>query len=170
MFSITKISSRGRHRLLIFSFALISVLVSLQTGMLSAFESFPAPEGERLSPEIQKKLNLASVQHELILLLIERQNFDKVELEWRKVLDLRLGAAYEGLIADSLLQVGYKLSEAKKLLLAQKLLDESLAAVPFSNGSKVDIFRFKAYLYKEAGDLDSAIKAFQQARELAEKP
>jgi len=34
----------------------------------------------------------------------------------------------------------------------------------------VDIFRFKAYLYKEAGDLDSAIKAFQQARELAEKP
>ena len=64
----------------------------------------------------------------------------------------------------------YKLSEAKQYSLAQDLMDESLSAVAFGNNSAADIFRLKAYVYKEAGDLDSAIEALRKASELAEKP
>ncbi len=109
------------------------------------------------------------MQHETILLLIDSKTFDRVESEWKTVLDLQLGAKYEGAIADSLLTIGYKLLEAKQLPLAQKLLDESLAAVPFSNKSKANILKFKAYLFKEAGDYDNAIKTIKLANELAEK-
>jgi tetratricopeptide (TPR) repeat protein len=107
------------------------------------------------------------MQYDMIFLLIQNKNFDQVEAEWRKVLDQKLGAKYEKQIADSLLDIVYKLSEAKQFLLAQKLLDQSLAAAPFSNKSKADILRFKALLYKESGDLDNAIKTMQQALELA---
>jgi len=109
------------------------------------------------------------MQHETILLLIDSKTVDRVESEWKTVLDLQLGAKYEAAIADSLLTIGYKLLEAKQLPLAQKLLDESLAAVPFSNKSKTNVLKFKAYLFKEAGDYDNAIKTVKLANELADK-
>jgi Cdc6-like AAA superfamily ATPase len=68
------------------------------------------------------------------------------------------------------LTISYKLSQAKQLSLAQKILSESLSAVAFSKNNKADILRFQAYLYKEAGDLNSAIDTLRQASELAEKP
>ena len=170
MFNQTKISLRGRHRILLFPLIIVVVLGLNQIGMLSAFQSSPAVEEEKSNSETLKKLKIASMQHELILLLIENKNFDAVELEWEKVLDLRLGGKYEGAIAQSLLAIGYKLSEARQLALAQKILDESLSVVAFSNKDRADIFRFKAFVFKESGDLDAAIKALRQARELEEKP
>ncbi len=169
MFSQTKPNGRKHHRILLFSFAIVAALGLMQSITVSAFQSPPALTEEKPNSETLKKLKIASMQHDLILLLIENKNFDRVDLEWRKVLDLRLGDKYENAIAQSLLTIAYKLSEAKQLSLAQMILDESLSTVPFSNKDKADIFRFKAYLSKEAGDLDSAIKALRLASELAGK-
>ena len=156
-------TKRVHHKILLFLFLIVVALGPVRITAF-AFQSSPAAE-----EETAKKIKLAYIQHEMILLLIENKNFDRVEVEWKKVLDLRLGAKFEKPIAESLLDIGYKLSEAKQLSLAQKLLDESLAAVPFSNKSKADILTFKAYLYKETGDLDNAIKTLRQATELADK-
>ena len=120
--------------------------------------------------ETVNKLKIASMQHDLILLLIESKDFGRVESEWKKVLDLKLNEKYEGAIAQSLLMICYKLSEAKQYSLALGLMDESLSAVAFSNKNAADILRLKAYLYKEAGNLDLAIETLRQASELAEKP
>jgi tetratricopeptide (TPR) repeat protein len=170
MFSQTKFNLRGHFKALVFSFIVVAVLGSCQISGLFAFQSSDAEEAGQSRSEIVQKLKIASMQHDLILLLIENNNFDRVELEWRKVLDLRLNGKYEGAIAQSLLTISYKLSEAKQTPLARRILDESLSAVAFSNKSRADILRFKAYLYKEAGDLDSAIDTLRRASELAEKP
>ena len=162
MYSRTKTDLRGRRRILVVSFFVVAMLGSVGTGVVSAFQSSQEEETAR-------KLKIASVQHELILLLVEKKDFDRVEAEWKKVLDLKLDGKYEGAIAQSLLAIGYKLSEAKQFALAQKILDESLPAVEFSNKDRADILRFKAYLFKEAGDLDAAIGALRQAGELAGK-
>jgi len=163
MCSQSKTDLMGRRRILVFSFLAVAMLGSVGTGVVSAFQSSQ-------EEETVKKLQIASVQHELVLLLVEKKNFDRVQAEWKKVLDLKLDGKYEGAIAQSLLTIGYKLSEAKQFALAQKILDESLPAVEFSNKDRADIFRFKAYLFKEAGDLDAAIGALRQASELAAKP
>ena len=110
------------------------------------------------------------MQHDLIFLLIESNDFDRVEAEWGKVLDLELSEKYEGAIAQSVLTICYKLSEAKQFSMALNIIEESLAAVAFSNKSSADILRLKAYIYKESGDLDSAIETLRKASELAEEP
>ncbi len=148
------------HRKILLSIFLALVsLGSVQTGIF-AYQSSTTPD--------EKKLKIASAQHDLILMLIENKSFDQVETEWKKVLDLKL-VKFEGQIANSLLAIAYKLTEAKQLALAQNLLDDSLSTVPFSNQDKVDILKFKAYIYKESGDLDDAIKTMRYASELATK-
>ncbi len=169
MFGQKKISSKRNFRAFLLPLIMAAVVGFFQTNGLLALQSSTAEEAPSGS-ETLKKLKVASMQHDLILLLIEGDNFERIESEWRKVLDLGLNGRYESAIAQSLLTISYKLSEAKQISLAQKILDESVSAVAFSNTSLADIFRFKAYLYKEAGDLDSAIDTLRRASELAEKP
>jgi tetratricopeptide (TPR) repeat protein len=170
MFSQTKFNLRRHLKLLVLSLVIFAVSGSTQTAVLLGLPPAATLIEQDSGSEALNKLKIASMQHDLILLLIESGNFDRVESEWRKVLDLKLGQKYEGAIAQSLLIICYKLSEANQLSLAQSIMDESLSAVAFSNKSAADIFRLKAYVYKEAGDLDSAIDALRKASELAEKP
>ena len=169
MFNRTKIYPRRRLKLLAFSLIILAVSGFTQTGMLLGFSPAAAVE-EVSSSETLTKLKIASMQHDLILLLIESNDFDRMEPEWRKVLELELSEKYESAIAQSLLMICYKLSEANQFSLALTVMDESLSAVAFSNKSAADILRLKAYLYKEAGDLDAAIETLREASELAEQP
>lgn len=173
MFNLTEINLRRHTKLLAFSLIALAVSGFTQTGMLFGFS--PAAPAVIMVEEVSdsetiNKLKIASMQHDLILLLLESGDFGRVELEWKKVLDLGLSEKYEGAIAQSLLMICYKLAEANQLSLAQSLMDESLSTVLFSNKSAADIFRLKAYVYKEAGDLDAAIDALRRASELAEEP
>jgi len=157
----------GRYGLLVLCFLLVTAPGSMQAGVVFDSESALAGKPEKTDSEAQRKLTVASMQHELILLLIESRSYDRVQPEWKKVLDLKLGARYEGAIAESLLTIGYKLLEAKQVPLAQQILDDSLSTMPFSNKNKADILRFKAYLFKESGDLENAIRTLRLATDLA---
>ena len=170
MLSQAKVNLRKYLGLLAFSLVFLAVSGFMQRGMLFGFPPAATMTEEASNSETLNKLKIASMQHDLILLLIDRNDLDRVQLEWRKVLDLQLSEKYEDAIAQSLLMICYRLSQANQLPLAHSLMDESFAAVAFSNRSAADILRLKAYLYKEAGDLDSAIDTLRQASELAEKP
>jgi hypothetical protein len=170
MISKPKDNFRGRRSFLVYSFVIVIAIGLMQTGILSAFDASPAIEGKKLSPETENKLEIARMQHDLIMYYIEKQDFNSIEPAWKKVLDLKLDAEFEGLIGKSIVMISYSLIDVKQFALAHKLLDESLMAVLFSNKSKADIFGCKASLYKESGDLNSAIKAKQKAVEFQEKP
>jgi hypothetical protein len=158
---------RNNRKILLFAFLIVALAGCIRPNI--SFALHPAELADDGGSDIQKKLKTASVQHELILLLIENKAYDQVEVEWKKVLDLKLGTRYEAPIASSLLTIGYKLYEAKQLVVAQKLMDASLASVPFANKSRADIFKFKAFLFKEAGDLENAIRSMRIASDLVEK-
>ena len=158
-------------RLFAIFLAVIFLSKTLFVNQAFAMQASPAAGfDERLDSEITKRLKMASNEHDLILLFIESGKYDKIEAEWKKVLDLKLGNRYEGAIALSLLKIADKLSEAKQIQLAQRILDYTLANMSFSNKTKADIFRYKAYLFKEAGDLEKAIDAYKYSNELLEKP
>ncbi len=166
---IKKIIVKKNYRALLFFFLFISSVGFIQTNIAVAVQPLNAVPDET-GADVQRKLKTAAVQHELILLLIENKTYDQVEPEWKKVLDLRLGAKFEGPIAQSLLTIGYKLFEAKQFILAQRIMDSSLAApIPFSNANKADIYTFKAALCKELGDVDNAIRFYRLAKELTDK-
>lgn len=168
-----RLRSPGRFGLLPWSLStaktlIISIVICIALGLTTA-SPLLALQASPTDPESVRKLKIASTEHELILVLIQSGSFDKIELEWKKVLDLKLGPQYEGAVAKSLLTIAFKLYEAKQLALAQALLDSSLAGASFSNKNKADILRFKAFLYKESGELEKAIETYKRAIEL-EKP
>jgi hypothetical protein len=169
MFSKANIGSSGRRRIIVFLFAIVTALGFMQTDMLFALDRSPAMDEEKCVSDMPRKLTIACKQHELILLLIKNQSFSSIESEWKRVLDLKLGDEYEDPIAKSLVTISYMLLDAKQFPLAQKLLDESLSIVPFSNKSKADIFACKAALFNKSGDVDSAIKAMRKSIELEQK-
>ena len=141
MFNGTKIDLRRRLKLLAFSLIILAVSGFTQTGMLWGFSPAAIVEEETSNSETLNKLKIASMQHDLILLLIESNDFDRVDPEWGKVLELELSEKYESAIAQSLLMICYKLSEASQFSLALSIIDESLATIAFSNKSAADILR-----------------------------
>jgi hypothetical protein len=160
----------GRRRFLAFSLAVLAALGLMQTGMVPAFQASPAMEGKKLSPEAEKKIEIARDQHSLIMLLIKKQEFDSIEAEWQTILDLRLGDEFESLIGASIVNISHNLILAKQFTLAQKLMDKSLAVVPFSNKSKADIYSCMVDLYTGLGDISSAIKMLRKVQALEGKP
>ena len=147
MFSQTTINLRRHLKLLASSFIILAMLGSSRIDTLFAWTPTAALE-EDSGSETLNTLKIASMQHDLILLLIESRDFDRVESEWRKVLDLGLSEKYESAIAQSLLMICFKLTEVDQLSLALSLMDESFSAVAFSNKSASDILRLKAYVYQ----------------------
>ena len=126
MFDQNKMKIRRRLRLLAFPLMILALSGFTQTGLLFGFSPAASAVEEDSGSDTLNKLKIASMQHDLILLLIESNDFDRVKPEWEKVLDLGLSENYESAIAQSLLMICYKLTEANQLSLAQTLMDESL--------------------------------------------
>ena len=100
MFSQTKTHLSRILSLLVFSLVILAVSGSTQVRLVFAFPP-PGTVSAEQDPgsETVNKLKIASMQHDLILLLIESKDFGRVESEWKKVLDLKLNEKYEGAIA-----------------------------------------------------------------------
>lgn len=147
----------------------IAFAFALVTGLFLAgpCTSMPAygfsTEGVQLS--IDQKISIAEKQHEIAKLLIKDGQFERVLPEIRKILDLNLQGEDEELVAKSSSFIAYQLAEAKQILLAHRLVDETLARMK-QGGNIAALLKIKAALYSKEGKLQKAIDTLEQAVEI----
>lgn len=145
---------------------ILGVLGLLLVTMTCLF-SLP-PDSAAPDENTMKLLSIAETQHEIIQLLIQKENFPKALQELRTILDLNLPVRYEDAVFKEIVIVGRKLYDRGQKDLAYQSLEmgfNSLKTVEF----KARILSVKAGLLKQDGKLDEAIETYKQEVELREK-
>jgi tetratricopeptide (TPR) repeat protein len=155
----------GRHRgnwWLLLLLALLAV-PSLPTGARAQTSQQSGASAPELTQQQIEQLELtAYTQHEIVKELIKQGRFDLVLPEMRKIFALNLPDAEEDKIAESACLIAKLLVESRRTGLAHNVLDEAYARMN-RNADKAAILTFKAYVYKEEGNVKMALETMQQA-------
>jgi tetratricopeptide (TPR) repeat protein len=133
---------------------------------IHSFRAYGCP-GQADSPATQlgKTRSLAESQHEIVLLLIKKKDFEQALVEANKIFDMKWPADQESTLLKELLLLSDKFLRAEQAAVGIRLLETNLKSfrIPASQAS---IWKEKGYLYKGMGDSDRALECFRQAQRL----
>ncbi len=113
----------------------------------------------------ERARSVAEAQHEIVMLLIKGEQFDKVLQASQEIFSLRFPYNQEHLFVTEGQLLSGALYDHQQYELAQALLDQAIRAVN-SNNSKALLYKEKAYLCTKEGKDDEAMEFFEKAVEL----
>ena len=105
---------------------------------------------------------IAEAQHEIVLLLIERQEFDKVPGAAREIFNLGFPEDQEHRLVKEAEILTNALLHHNQTHIAHQVLDEALLCVK-TRGARAKLHREKAYVYKKEGKTDEAMREFERS-------
>ena len=114
------------------------------------------------------RLRYAAAQHEIITILINEGQYDRVPAEFQKILDLRFGGAQEELVVKETWAIVNGLMAKRQFEPAHRVVDEALRYAVQSE-SRFALIMLKGKIYKQEGRLKDALNAYRQAQQLQEK-
>jgi hypothetical protein len=114
---------------------------------------------------------IAEAQHEIILLLIEKQEFDKVPAAAQKIFDLDFPREQETKIVKEAQILIDALSKHNQIKIAHQILDSAMESVTTSTALAA-LHKERAFILRKEGKKDEAMKHFEKYLELvkASKP
>lgn len=113
----------------------------------------------------EKTRSIAQSHHEIIMLLIEKQEFDKVPGAAKELFALDFPEAQQPLLVEEARLLTDALLHHNQTAIAHQVLDMAIAASK-TNSAKAQLFKEKAYVFKKEGQTDEAMKAFQRSVDL----
>ncbi len=112
---------------------------------------------------------LAEAQHEIILLLIEKQEFDKIPAAVQKIFDLEFPEDQQSKIVKEAQMVTDALLKHDRIKIAHQILDSAIKSVT-TNKAYAALYREKAYVFRKEGNKDEAMKSFEKSMKLEKTP
>lgn len=109
--------------------------------------------------------NLAEVQHEIVMILIEKGEFDKVPQAAREIFQLNFPSDKEPLLLEEVEILIDALVHHRQIAVAHQIVDSALLFAATTN-SKAQLHREKGYLYKREGKTEEALKSFERSKEI----
>lgn len=109
--------------------------------------------------------HIAETQHEILLLLIEKKEFDKIPKVAGEIFRLPFPAEQEHLVVKEVEIITDALLHHNQLALAHQILDDALKCVK-TNRSRSQIHREKAFVFKKEGKADAAMAEFEKSVKL----
>jgi len=103
---------------------------------------------------------IAESQHEIVMLLIEKGQYDKVPKAAREIFQLRFPESEEPRMVKEAQVLTNALLHHNQTAIAHQVLDSALTAVKSAN-AKSRLHREKAYVYKKEGKTDEAMAEFE---------
>ncbi len=125
----------------------------------------PALTACPVQDQAAKVRSLAANQHEIVMLLIQKKQFDEAATEAGKIFDLNWPANEEPLLLTELQILSKKFKDAGQPAIALRLLDTNMKAFKMTS-SEIWIWKEKGYLYKSMNQNEEALKCFQRAQRL----
>jgi tetratricopeptide (TPR) repeat protein len=139
------------------------LLLALLAGMISAMP-LPAFQADA-SASLGKMKSMAEAQHEIVVLLIKKQEFEKAATEANKIFDMKWPGDQEPLLLKELLNLANAFLQQGQAPLGLRLIERnSKYFQKISN--QAAIFKEMGYLYKSLNQNDKAIESFKKARDL----
>ncbi len=150
----------------------LSTLVptSFLLALISA-AAFSAPDGWKQqgnNPAALGKIrSMAEAQHEIVILLIQKKEFDKAATEAGKIFNMNWPDNEEPVLLTELKLLSRMIQEGGQPATAVRLLDSNSKSFK-ANASLAWIWKEKGYLYKMMGQGDKAMECFRTAQRLEE--
>ena len=132
----------------------------IPTGRLSAQQSNDSALG--------KAKSMAEMQHEIVLLLIKKKEYDRAVVEAGKIFEMKWPEDQEPLLLKSLLYLSDQFLQQGQAALGLQLLEKNSRFFRRTD-SQIAMLKEKGYLYKSLGKDDKAIECFRQAQDLEKK-
>jgi tetratricopeptide (TPR) repeat protein len=145
--------------------------IALCVSMLLVFSSFSlciAADDSTPDAATLKLLSIAETQHEIIQLLIQKEQYTKAMEEYRGILGLNLPVRYEEAVFKEIAIVTRKFYERGQKDLAYQSLAMGFDALQTPE-LRARVLNIKASLLKKDGRIDEAIEVYRQEVELREK-
>ncbi len=122
-------------------------------------------------PDWEEIRHIAEAQHEILLLLIEKKEFEKIPKVAGEIFRLPFPPDQEHLVVKEVEILTDALLHHNQLGLAHRILDDALKCLKTSR-SRAQIHREKAYVFKKEGKNDEAMAEFEKsvALEKADEP
>lgn len=113
----------------------------------------------------EKTRSMAQSHHEIIMLLIEKQEFAKIPSAAKELFSLDFPEAQQPLLVEEARLLTDALLHKNQMAIAHQVLEDAIAASK-TNSAKAQLFKEKAYVFKKEGKTDEAMKAFQRSVDL----
>lgn len=130
----------------------------------------PAGGASAQSESWEQTRSIAESQYEIIKLLIQNQEFDKVLPTCRKLFSLKFPREQLQLVVESARKLVDSLIHQQQYQLAHQLIDEAFKPVDSSNKMKAALCKEKAYLFSKEGKSKEALKLWEKAIQLESNP
>jgi tetratricopeptide (TPR) repeat protein len=118
--------------------------------------------------ELEKTKSIAGTQHEIVMLLIKKKEYEKAAAEANKIFDMKWPEGQEPLLLRELLFVSEQLRSQGQLPLSLQLIDRNSKSFKTTT-SRIAIYKEMGFLYKSMNQDDKALDYFSKARELENK-
>jgi tetratricopeptide (TPR) repeat protein len=141
------------------------LLLLLLAGMIPVRPLSAAQAGDS---DLEKTKSMAEMQHEIVLLLIKKKEYDKALAEANKIFEMKWPESQEPLLLKSLLYLSNQFLQQNQASIGLQLIDRN-SRLFRKNESQVAVLKEKGYLYKSLGQDDKAIECFRQAQALENK-
>jgi hypothetical protein len=116
----------------------------------------------------EKTRHLAEVQHEIVMLLIEKGEFEKVPQAATEIFQMNFPQDQEHLILVEVEILVDALIHHKQITVAHQVVDSALKC-KITSKSKAQLHREKGYLFKQEGKTEQALESFQMSKKLEEE-
>ncbi len=117
------------------------------------------------SVSLEKTKSLAEAQHEIVLLLIQKKEYEKAASEANKIFDLKWPGEQEALLVKELCNLTDQFLRSGQAPLGVKLIERNFSRFKKSS-SQAALWKEMGYLYKSMNQIDKSIDCFKKARDL----
>jgi tetratricopeptide (TPR) repeat protein len=139
---------------------LLPVLIA---GEISASSLFAFQADSAVS--LGKLKSMAEAQHEIVMLLIKKKEFEKAIAEANKIFDMKWPNDQEPLLLEEMLNLTKQLHQQGQALLGVNLIERNLKIFK-RKSSQAALLKEQGYLHKSLDQNDKALDCFKKARDI----
>jgi tetratricopeptide (TPR) repeat protein len=110
----------------------------------------------------------AETQHEIVMLLLEKKEYEKAEIEANKIFNMAWPESQEPLLLKELLILSDQFLRQGHALIGLQMIEKNSRRFK-NNSSQIEILKSEGYLYKSLRQNDRALECFRKAQELERK-
>ena len=147
-------------------FAGNALLVLTIAGLIALIPAFSRQSDSPVA--LDKTKSMAATQHEIVMLLIQKGEYERALAEANKIFSMKWPDDQEPLLLKELLNVSGQFLSHGRAPLGLELIDKNSKCFKRAS-SQIAIFKEKGYLYKTLNQNDKALECFEKARKLEEK-
>jgi tetratricopeptide (TPR) repeat protein len=138
----------------------LSVLILFRTPVVQ-----PAAAQTNASASLEKIKSMAAAQHEIVVLLIQKKEFEKAATEANKIFDMKWPEDQEPLLTKELGNLADQYLRSGQAPWGIKLLERNFGHFKKAS-SQAALWKEMGYLYKSLNEIDKSIDCFKKARDL----